>query len=495
MDTDQNTTSRKKIWHLYESLIYIGLFVLIFALYTLTFPFRDADDFAIVQTVSSILMGVAVGGSIVLIVIKAIRKKLTAGFVAMCILVTAIAIRILFMLLVPLVFGSHDAGGNIYYIEHFTGSRFELPDSNWSQYYHPPLFHMFTGMTATAFQLFFPEANAWQLAGTSFIVNCFASVMMLIIIFKLFKTLGLKGKAFVFAFLMPAFSFTFVLMSVFMNNEALAIMFTVACVFFIVRWYKNPGFGNIIFAALCLGLGMMTKTSAVFVAVFAAIVFLTMLIRKMKEKDAMILFQFLVFVLIAVPIGMWFQVRNLILFDQPFGYVLRIPEGIDQWLGDLTVSERYLTFPIANLFEFPFLIHNRDINPLYGNVCMNTIRTFSFGEIGVFWHMEIPQFVAAAILTINLLVLAIAIVFTFIALICAIKKRNVIILAIFVFSLALLGSYLYFSYDYPFVCTANYRYIMFLTVAFGAFIGYSIQTIAGRKKKIKDLIIETEETI
>jgi hypothetical protein len=43
-----------------------------------------------------------------------------------------------------------------------------------------------------------------------------------------------------------------------------------------------------------------------------------------------------------LPLGLWYQIRNMILFDQPLGYVSPISTSNPLYIGDISILKRII---------------------------------------------------------------------------------------------------------------------------------------------------------
>ena len=234
-----------------------------------------------------------------------------------------------------------------------------------------------------------------------------------------------------------------VMMSGTMNNDNLSFMFFFLALLYGIRWYKNQSYSNIILIALFIGLGMITKLSIGFIAFIIAPLFLIRFIEKIKEKKYFKLIpQFLVFAIIVFPLGLSYAIRNYILFDQSFTYILDF--GRDSWLHEVikekNIYERFFSLPISQLFHKTQVIFH-DYQEY--NIWVDLIKTSIFEEFP-YGHSPLACVFAGVMFLINLpywLILIPSIVFIIYKLI----KKNyegdkfLVILAIGLIILALIS--------------------------------------------------------
>ena len=164
-----------------------------------------------------------------------------------------------------------------------------------------------------------------------------------------------------------------------MNNDSLAVLFMTAILYYTLRWYEQQDWGPLVKLALCFGLGMMTKISVGVFAPVTGCMMLLVLYRRFREKKALpVIRQFAVFGLIAFPLGLWYPIRNFILFQQPFNYVLR-PSAQSLYCGDHSLWERFGLIKDFEIYDHPFEDYNVWSYLLKGSLFGEF--TFSMGKV------------------------------------------------------------------------------------------------------------------
>ncbi|MCR5734833.1 MAG: glycosyltransferase family 39 protein [Lachnospiraceae bacterium] len=210
-------------------------------------------------------------------------------------------------------------------------------------------------------------------------------------VFTLFicKELKLKQKGILAAMLLVSFHPVYVIMSGSINNDALALMYSVITLYVAILWYRKPTYLNIIILALSLGLSMFAKLSGGMTAPAVAFIFLIKLIREVKsgEKKALpkLILQYVIFALIVFPLGIGWEIRNMILYKMPFNYIPPVGElfenrGLVARLFDLRMDSVYpamvnygktydefnvflLMFKTAVFDEYDLSLLSRFVNP------------------------------------------------------------------------------------------------------------------------------------
>ena len=70
------------------------------------------------------------------------------------------------------------------------------------------------------------------------------------------------------------------------NNDELVTMFAILELFYLMRWQKNPSMKNAVIIALCIGLGLMTKTSMIVMLVPTIYVYFKKLIEFVNSDNS-----------------------------------------------------------------------------------------------------------------------------------------------------------------------------------------------------------------
>ena len=173
--------------------------------------------------------------------------------------------------------------------------------------------------------------------------------------------------------------------------------------------------------------------------------------------------------MIALPIGLWYPVKNLILYDVPLNYVQEVtdkdtnPAKIEQY----SVFEKLFTISPNNIKNMNIDMAEPDIDY---NIFISTIKSFIVDETIEYEHSMIMK---VSIYTAFWSAIAIAIVFLLnvIYIIRKYKEINNHWLSFFVILfLITVAYYLKFCFDFPYVFTMNFRYIV------PTFISYAVIT-------------------
>lgn len=411
------------------------------------------------------------GGAILLLLIF---QKLALRHVIAAVIVAGIILRTGYMLYTPFLERAHDmmewdSGSGHYQYMFGLYQSWSLPDSNFNQFYHPPLQHVLQVIVAKIAAWFQPGESLDALFEAAKLIPLFSSCAILLLTRSLVKTLALSETGALIAAVAVAFHPSFFLLSAFLNNDALMLMFFMAALLYTIRYYYRPGYKNILCLALSIGLAMMSKVSGVLIVPFTGIVLIIVLAQKLREKKlGQTLAQYGVFAAVSLPLGLWYPIRNLILFDQPLGYVPSIGRGSNLYCGDRTFAERFLSFPIEQL-----------LNPLYCqprgdyNLWLYIVKCSVFGEYA---FDQQPFF--AGMLTVSNLILMLLSLAAMVYVMAAYKQANPFArFGLFFVWLLLMVSFVVFNIRYPFGCTMDFRYIMPTCIIGAIYLGMAVERL------------------
>lgn len=223
-----------------------------------------------------------------------------------------------------------------------------LPNKIIGQFYHPPLNHFIMSTWLKIADNIFENAST-RFESMQFITLMY-SIVILVALYKLLEELNVEDKNKIFPMLLFAFYPIYIFLSGSLNNDELVIMFSILALLYLVKWEKNPTMKNAIIIALCIGLGLMTKTSIAVVAIPTVYVYFKKLGKFVKEDKSIkdLLVQLLVFSIISITLGLWFQIRSL----ANGLYTLGIIEPYDYLsIADQSIWARFGIPNILNLSE------------------------------------------------------------------------------------------------------------------------------------------------
>lgn len=415
-------------------------------------------------------------------------NKLSTKNVVLLLFAAGFIMRLAYITMMTTGMVQHDVyypgagAGHAGYIEYLYENG-HLPDFDVrtiDQFYHPPLHHIICALWMRIQTLCGIDYNsAFE---NIQILTLFYSCVCLILSYKIFRRAGLSGAALIAATAVIAFCPTFYFLSGSINNDILSITFMLGAVLNTLYWYKSRSMGRIICIALCMGFGMMTKLSAWMAAPAIALVFMFVFFSDLKSwlKN---LVQYAVFIIVCVPVALFWSVRNMLMWGIPFTYVQRLSEKSAQYIGDVPVMSRLFDFSPYQFADVApqFTMYGdgyNEFNPLVG-----FFKSSMFDEaICARRFSQLPGF--SHILFFSAVILGLA---GFVAMIIMFIKKNKRMdgLTKSFFGLlyfTVLIMYYYFCLDFPHVCTMNVRYGVPMIIIGALSLGWLIGELVKKKK-------------
>ncbi len=410
-----------------------------------------------------------------------IKGRLTSDKAVMCVVIAGIIMRVGYTIYTHMFINGHDLGGfsasdtgHLGYIYNLAENG-KLPSSYENQLYHPPLFHMAAALVIRVAGLFTGTEDMHSLFEFSQIINCSLCCIMLLVLKNFFAEIELDGKYAPWAMLIAAFIPGMYQIGGRLNNDMPVIFFMLLCIINTYRWYRKRDMRTIIYLALSFGLGMMSKISCGIMALFTAPVMIYVLYTDIKNKRAKeTIKQLAVFALICFPLGLWYPIRNYILFKQPFNYVMRLERGHFVYRGDIPWYKRFFELSVSGLIKQPFVNVYED-----SSIPMSVLRTSLFDET----TFDSRIWAAGIANVINLVLAAVSVVCMVYVLV---KRKGIDIkntYGLFFAWLIIIGTFVQFNAAYPAFCTANFRYIPLAEVLGGVFVGYAMKLVGDTDKK------------
>jgi len=327
-------------------------------------------------------------------------------------------------------------------------------------FYNPPLFYLSEAMLwgmmekVGSSDIQIHEAFQW--------IPFFCTIVSMAVMLLLLRKMGMKGFPFVLMEILICFHPAFSILSLTVNPDAMAFLFVMLVILLTWRWYEKPGFLRIGLLGLAFGLGMLTKLSDALMAPAVAVVFCVVLLSgKVKAHQSIsrvsILMQYVLFLIISVPIGMFWYIRNIIRFGMPMNYVPSVSD-----IGYLCISQNNLGF--IKRLGLPSPSTLKDIHFVISaehqyNIWAQTFKTAIVDEKYLTCNTEFTGLLLHMILIVSLiLAIILNIMFLWVMLrnhrISRLQKAFLLL----VYGV-ILGNYINFCFAYPQTCTMSYRYI------------------------------------
>lgn len=296
--------------------------------------------------------------------------------------------------------------------------------------------------------------------------NMAVASMIPVICHLAFRELGMRDQGLVWSTVLISFSPALFHIGAALNSDCLMTFFLSLVILNAVRWAKDQKVFTISKTGLFLALAMLSKTSGVLIAPALALLFLWAIFEK-KTPFRSLFVQYVVFGLISIPLGMSWVLRENILFGMPFNYVLEQSVDSFQYVGDCSLVSRIGLPSAVQLITTKIVWSYRQE---YSNIWGQTLFTMSLDE-GILPVQTDPEyFLVIALYWMNS-ILYIMSLLTFIRFVFFKKysaKLRAFLLTVF---LVIMGSYVLFAFQQPFICTMNFRYIWITLVPVSASVG------------------------
>ena len=378
--------------------------------------------------------------------------------------ILAVGIRTFYVLYTGTTQRQHDMGEfEVYhemnyhseYIEYLLNNH-KLYDQNitehW-QFYHPPLLHIISAVFFGIYRKIAPSmAHNWDALQS---LSLFYSLVTLAVLKRFIDLWNLSKKGKTTAYMVFALLPQFIVFAGALNNDPLAVLFAIASLYLAVLWYNDEkkSFAILMGISVCIGLGMMTKLSAGLIAV--PVGFLMVKAFFESKKKLRFVWQYIVFLLVCAPLGLWYQIRSYILWKVPLTYVA-VPDynySPGLLIPDVPFWERFTAF--GDGVDY--------------NIISETLNEAVFD--GEYYRKHMVLALIGYLLLASFTVFTITIVFNFIFV--WLKDRNLINLVMTILLVSQLGFYIHFCFAYPYTCTMSFRYIVPTIVAGAYYAGKS----------------------
>ena len=204
---------------------------------------------------------------------------------------------------------------------------------------------------------------------------------------RLFSRLGLRRRGLCLAMAVVCFHPAFIWMAGGVNNDILCVMLGLYALAATAEWAAAPSVRTIVPVALGVGLSMMAKLSGGLLAPGIAVVFLWRAgqdVRRSRRELGRYIRQFALFAAICVPLALWWQVKNAVLYGTPLTYVPGMSDQSSQYIGQYSVWQRLFGLP-AESFRSPFILWEREGAPFNEySIPLATLKTAVFDETALF---------------------------------------------------------------------------------------------------------------
>ena len=393
------------------------------------------------------------------------------------IMIFGVIVRTLYILKVDIPLMQHDVGvlgddgteltyGHIKYIYTLfkTGS---LPTVNYYQFYHPPFWHLI-GALWLKFNDLLDISIPTAVEGLQF-VTCMISSFTMLAIYKIVDKIKVNDKyKILICSLMFSFP-TYIYLAGSINNDPLLYLMEYLIILYSIKWYEEGSLKNTILLALCTGLCVMTKFSGGIMAIPIIYIFIKKFIDYIKSKEKVIpLFgKYLLFGIISLPIGLWYQIRNIMMFGNN-----GVPPVPEVSVAHYSLFDRFFSFSFKEFLTF---------SPSYADYNLPSYIAKS-SILDEFGYSKSP--ITILLVIINLIFIILFIIYSIKYIFS--KKKNYIVSFLWVLLVTNVISFYIFNYLSPYACSMNYRYIM--TTCFSGFVILFYILDYSKKSKFKTFV-------
>ena len=412
-------------------------------------------------------------------------KKKTYKILLITIILLAFIVRLVYVANTPYYQIQHDVTGKNGALDYIFTIYKEghLPTSNSNQFYHPPLHHLLSAgwLKITGIFVHTDEGLSESLQFLTLIY----SMLILYVVYNIFKEFKFNKKVRLLLMLLVSFHPTMIILSGSINNDELCFLFMLWSILRLTKWYRNPSAKNTLILALTTGLSVMSKMTGALIAVPISFVFLQKLYRELKrskdKKTTFIkyLYTYILFGLIALPIGLWYPIRNYLAFNQSLLYVPTANDAL--YVGDHSLFERFMPFSkeIFQLYCKPFDDFNA---PSY------LLKCSIFGEFDWSDGSMINTICYSTAMLSNFILIVYSL-FAIIKNTFSKSKRNIVKKqALFISWCFTFLSYISVNIQLPHGCTMDFRYILLNLVIGIIFIGFELSGPIRENKKLSQII-------
>ena len=382
-----------------------------------------------------------------------------AEHICLVLLLLGFVFKIIYAAQVGYNYSPHDLGelstdGHLGYIQHLYLNK-SLPDTCAGQFYHPPLFHI---IGAAVLAVHHVTENYMVAFESLQLINMLFAEIGVIYGYRILRKIGNNDWFLVIATAFLSFCPAFYIIGAELNNDCLSTMFLIMALYYTLCWREKRDIFTVLKIALCIGLGMLTKTNAVLIAFAVGLIFLYTLIEDRREWKRYIL-QFIPFGVVCVPLGLGWNIYRLFKFHLPLTYVLRLDHYL-QYVGDVSPLSR-LGLPTFEQLTSSSIDWDKPAE--FSNIWGQTFLTMNFDEGILSLEGKLENILGISLLWISIILSILLLITLFRALFSTKIELSLKILFPINF-LIIIVNYVKFAFDYPHICTMNFRYIVILQV-------------------------------
>ncbi len=368
----------------------------------------------------------------------------------------------------------HAGEGQAAYIEYFLSHK-SLPDfdprSVWG-FFQPPLHHIISAIWMKI--SLFLKLSERQAQENVQALTFFYMGSLMLLTDALCQELELKQRGRTIAVAIVSLHPIYILLSGSINNDALSLVLMMLSLYLAVVWFKRPRMLTIVLLALSIGFAMFAKLSGGMIAPAVAALFVIKLVKSKGERLKYIL-QYIVFGILCVPVGLFWSVRNMVLYRMPVNYI----PPVGQQFPENSLFYRLLDFHMESVY--PAMVELGD-EYYEHNLFLSILKSSLFGEYnysnysGLFTPFAVVLFISGLVLAVLALVSTVRLVLM--------KKSNLAMPWRWFFGVlyaTLIASYCSFALSYFNFSAQDFRYAALSIVVESVLLGIFADTLNEEK--------------
>ena len=423
----------------------------------------DSLVFSILIVISLILLGLGC-------FLFYLSKHFTTKNIIFLIMLFSFFIRLIYALKTPYTVNQHDLeslgdSGHLEYIYRLANFK-GLPTSNEWQFYNPPLHYITSAIIfKTNSFLGFSVDRCFENVQ---LLSVFWSTVTVAVAYKILRLLKFNGIPLILTFSLVAFYPTITLFGGSLNNDPLAFMLIVCALFFVLKWRNSPNIKYIIFSGIFCGLSMMTKYSYFFVC-FSILIYIFLKCLKSQRNFSKTQ---ICFILPCGILGLWYQIRNIILFSQNVVHYNKMSSTSLQYIPDYFIKRIFI---IPNIEQKIFCSFYSDTNLVAYFIKSSIFGEFSFSS----------NVIGGTLLFLNIILIASSVFAIFYIL----RNKNTFgrggMWLFLIILMVELSFYCWFNYIEPFGCNMDFRLIPITFICGTVIFGMLLRDLHIKSRKSK----------
>ena len=391
--------------------------------------------------------------------------------IAFCV---TVLLRLYFVVATSYTYMQHDTwtfdatAGHVAYVFRLADNGLRLldvdPTSLWS-FYNPPLSY-YLGAAWVCAGRTFGLADAEAAESLQWLSLAY-SVGATYVGYLVLRQARLEGRTLALGFCAWALVPFFVPLSGNVSYDGLLTLLSLATLLLLMRWYEDPTLARALRAGVCLGLALMTKTTAVLLLLPALATFALRLTRREGRPPAAGLALQVAAVLVpAATLGGWWHVYAYLRFGMPLGYFQKVDPTDPMNCSAYSLAQRLLPSWEGDFTPFYYV----DVAGDY-SIPVILLKTATFDLVGKLVPKG-PLFAVGAVLDALGAALVLGAACGLVLCLPDLRSRSHEQALPIALMASVLVSYtigiLQLSFSQPFSCSSNFRYIVPVALA-GAF--------------------------